>query len=180
MRNRARTGQMLRCSVRAFHSSTAIIATAQTLATLKTKAASSFQNAAIAMQPRTKRCHTCTRRCHTVSFSRAILRETRVFAADNLAILRRDKENRRRFHRLAIGHRKKLRPARQVGPQGSPRPAAIRQPRIVVSSRSGAWVRMRWRHACATRKFIEMADDVIELKAPRREVAANTCLAQPP
>jgi hypothetical protein len=87
--------------VRACHRNTAIIATAQTLATLKTNAASSFQNAAIAMQPRTKRCHTVT--------------------AHNLAIPIREKENPRRFHRLTIGHHKKHRQNGQVNLQGRSR-----------------------------------------------------------
>ena len=83
---------------------TAIIAKVRTLARLKTTVTSSFQPVASA----------CPIRCHAVRSSQTILRETRAFAADNLAILRRDKENPVRFHGLDIGHRKRLHPAGQV------------------------------------------------------------------
>ena len=91
-------------------------------------------------------CQELAMRCQSDRCSRTALCETRAFAADNLANLRREKENPGRLHRLAIGHHKKHRPARQVSPQGSSRPAAIRQPRIVGSSRSGAWATCRRLH----------------------------------
>ena len=98
-------------SVRAFHRSAAMIAKVKKPARLRTTVASSFQPVASA----------CEIRCHAVRSSRTFLCETLVFAADNLAILIREKENPRRFHRLAIGHRKKLYPARQVSLQGRSR-----------------------------------------------------------
>jgi len=94
-------------SVRAFHSSAAMIAKVKIPARLKTTVASNFQPVASA----------CEIRCHIVRSSRAARRETRALAADNLAILIRERENPVRFHRLTIGHRKKLRPARQVSLQ---------------------------------------------------------------
>jgi hypothetical protein len=64
-----------------------------------------------------------------VRSSRTFLRETHAFAADNLANLRREKENPGRFHRLATSHHKKHRQTGQAPASSAMRASIINNSR---------------------------------------------------